>query len=93
MDQYSNLFTKPLEILIKTTADVQVKSLPAESRFGLFGAPTTLLPPSYVRWLPYYCQNFTKEAVWTFFDPYSSCQFAAKYPGYRSRFGIPDDPE
>ena len=60
MDQYSNLVDRSLEILIKINADVQVKSLPAESRFGLFGAPTTLLPPSYVHWWTYYCQNFEK---------------------------------
>ena len=93
MDQYSNLPTTSLEILIKTDADVQVKSLPAESRFGPFAAPTTLLPPSYVHWWTYYCQNFEKQALWTFFDPYPSCHFMAKYPRYRSRFKIPDDPE
>ena len=51
MDQYSNLVDRSLEILIKINADVQVKSLPAESRFGLFGAPT--ISTSFLRPLVY----------------------------------------
>ena len=93
MDEYSNLSSLSLGILIKINADGQVRFLPVEFRFGLFGDFTTLLPPSYVHWWTYYCQNFEKQALWTFFDPYPSCQFMAKYPRYRSSFSVPDDPE
>ena len=89
MDEYSNLPTISLEILIKTDADGEVRSFPPGLRFGLFEDFTTLLPPSYVHWWTYYCQ-----VLWTFLTHIQAANSRQNhYPRYRSRTGIPDDPE
>ena len=93
MDEYSNLLTISLEILIKINADGQDVLMLPGLRFRRFRDFTTLLPPSYVHWWTYYCQKFEKYAFCTFFDSYPSCQFTAKYPRYRSRLRISDDPK